>query len=486
MGEQRHGVWWTPDAPTVRVPGTLTTVDGGWQLDLIGTLLADWGGDTGLRLVPPTTIWGSCLGTSYTLQHCYLDDVTGVDPDVAESADDQWVMNWSVGSLVRGGHVTEATPFSAASFEITGLPAWWPLSGLRGPKVRAGTYTAPDDLSVPVGGGTITIGVREERHLGRRGKSLRERVVAMVDRPSGLTLDAIDKEVTGPLRALVAIGVDEPVSVLNLRVFPEGFPDGGARPQFLDVDPRDGEEPKALPSHAAAPLPLAPDVEDLPSFLPAWLEVARRCSVPLDAVEPRSSSSGSLQLQLLDVVNAAETLHRSLHPEPTEYPFAERVREVLKQSTTITFNSAERRTVRDAVKFTEVSLEQRLLTLAEDLGPEVCTWLFHDAIRPWAFVTARIRNALAHGFTTSDRVQEDPGALACALHLTEAVITLRLLIEAGLPSDASLVARLERHPGMRSLSRQTVADWPALAHRINPQQWPALEQESASPAESES
>ncbi len=147
-----------------------------------------------------------------------------------------------------------------------------------------------------------------------------------------------------------------------------------------------------------APLPLAPDVADMPSFLPAWLEVARRCSVPLDAVEPRSSRSDSLQLQLLDVVNAAETLHRALHAEPTEHPFAERVKEALKQSESLTFTARERRTVRDAVKFTEVSLDRRLRTLAEDLGPEVCTWLFHDAIQPWAFVTARIRNALRHRF----------------------------------------------------------------------------------------
>ncbi|WP_158997679.1 hypothetical protein [Streptomyces aureus] len=221
MGEQRHGVWWTPDAPTVRVPGALNRIDDGWQLDLIGTLLTDWGGDTGLRLVPPTTIWGSCLGTLYTLRHCYLNDVTGVNPDATESTDDQWVMTWRVGSLVRGGHVTEATLYSAASFEITGLPAWWPLSGLRGPQVRPETYTAPADVTVPVDGGSITIGVREEIHQGRRRKSLRERVAAMVDRPSGSTLDAIDRDVARPLRALVAIGVDEPVSVFNLRVFPE-------------------------------------------------------------------------------------------------------------------------------------------------------------------------------------------------------------------------------------------------------------------------
>ncbi|WP_329529572.1 HEPN domain-containing protein [Streptomyces sp. NBC_01462] len=479
MSEQLHGAWWTPDAPTVRVPGTLTGVDGGWQLNLIGSLLVNWGGGEGLHLVPPTTIWGSCLGIPYTLLHCYLADVTGVDPHATESTSDQWVMKWRVARLVRGGSVTDTTRFSAAAFEITGLPAWWPLSGLRGPHVRAGTYTAPDDVVVPLNGGTITIGVRTERHSGRRGKSLRERVIVMADRPSGFTLDDVDKDVAGPLRALVAIGVDEPVSVFNLRLVPAGSPHGAAPTRFLDVDPHDGKEPETLPSSVPAPFPLAPAVEDIPSFLPAWLELARRCSVSLDSVEPRSRS-GSLQLQLLDVVNAAETLHRSLYADPAEHPFAERVRKALEQSETITFTSRERRAVRDAVKFTEVSLEQRLLALAEGLGSEVCTWLFSGAVRPWAFVTARIRNVLSHGFTASDGVHEDAGALAGALRLTEAVITLRLLVEAGLPSGASLVDRLERHRGMRSLSHQTVADWPALAHRINPQLWAPPEAESPS------
>ncbi|MGV9653941.1 HEPN domain-containing protein [Streptomyces sp. NPDC003554] len=170
-------------------------------------------------------------------------------------------------------------------------------------------------------------------------------------------------------------------------------------------------------------------------------------------------------------MNAAETLHRALHVEPAEYPFAERVREALARSE-ITFTSAERRSVRDAVKFTEMSLERRLLALAEGLGADACTWLFADTFRPWAYVTARMRNVLSHGFPAPDGVHEDPGALAGALRLTEAVITLRLLMAAGLFSGAGLVARLERHRGMRALSQQKLADWSALAHQINSRQWP--------------
>jgi hypothetical protein len=359
--------------------------------------------------------------------------------------------------------------FSSAVFEITGLPAWWPLSGLRGPQVRPGPYVAPEDVVVSLDDGSITIDARDERRSGRRMKSVRERVIVRAFRTPGFTLDDLGKDITGPMRALVAIGVDEPVTVFNLRVSPEAPPSEGRPVRLFDVDPPEGEEPETLPTVVPSPLPLAPAVADMASFLPSWLEVARRCSVPLDAVEPRPRS-GSLQLQFLDVVNAAETLHRALHADPTEYPFAERVRKGLEQSE-VAFTSRERRNVRVAIKFTEVTLEQRPLALAEGLGPDVCAWLFAGTVRPWAFVTARIRNVLSHGFAASDGVHEEPGALAGALRLTEAVITLRLVTEAGLPSGADLLARLDRHRGLRSLSKQTVADWYALAHRISPQQW---------------
>ncbi|MGA4867123.1 HEPN domain-containing protein [Streptomyces lavendulocolor] len=471
MSEQ-HGAWWTPDMPDRRIPGSLTRVGQGWRLSLIGTLMVNSGGWDGLHLVPPHTIWGSCHGVPYTLLQCFLDDeVRGPGQGVADSAnDDQWTMTWRVGQIVRGGEVTEVTRYSSAQFEITGLPAWWPMSGLRGPQVRPGAYQPPDDVVIALDDGTLRIGVREARLRGRRARSVRERVVVAVDRSPGFTLDELGREFTAPIRALVAIGVDEPVSVFNLRVMPEEGFSKDQELRFLAVDLFDGEETDEPTPGLHAPLPLSSSLEEFPSFIPAWLKIARRCSVPLDAVEP-GQRSGSLQLQLLDVVNAAETLHRALYDEPAEHPLAVRVRAALKDAGG--FNAAERRDVHDAVKiFLGVTLEKRLLALAEDLGSEVCDWLFAGAIRPWAFVTASIRNALSHGFAATHGVHEDPGALVGALHLTEAVITLRLLTEAGLPSGADLTTQLVRHHGLRSLANQSIANWPVLAHRINPRQWP--------------
>jgi hypothetical protein len=51
-------------------------------------------------------------------------------------------------------------------------------------------------------------------------------------------------------------------------------------------------------------------------------------------------------------------------------------------------------------------------------------------------VTTRIRDILSHGFSAPGAGHEDPDALAGALYLTEAVITLRLLTEARGPPPA--------------------------------------------------
>jgi hypothetical protein len=143
VGTEWHGAWWTPDARDLRVPGSLTRVEHGGRLSLIGTLMVDTGGWDGLHLVPSHTIWGSCHGVPYTLLQCFLEDVVqGPDPNVTHSASDQWTMRWRVGRLVRGVEITEQTRFSVAEFEITGLSAWWPTNPHR-QSVRVRRQVAP-------------------------------------------------------------------------------------------------------------------------------------------------------------------------------------------------------------------------------------------------------------------------------------------------------------------------------------------------------
>ncbi|MEU1473926.1 hypothetical protein [Streptomyces sp. NPDC005760] len=166
MSEQRHGAWWAPESPTERVSGSLTGVGGAWRLTLVGGFQVDRGGD-GLHLVPPTTI---------------------NKPGTTESTNDQWVTTWRVGSLVRGGHVRDTTRFSSAFFEITGLPAWWPLSGLRGPQVRPGPYVAPEDVvaSALAGALRLTEAVITLRLVTEAGLPSGADLLARLDRHRGL------------------------------------------------------------------------------------------------------------------------------------------------------------------------------------------------------------------------------------------------------------------------------------------------------------
>ncbi|MFD0492580.1 HEPN domain-containing protein [Streptomyces rhizosphaericus] len=138
--------------------------------------------------------------------------------------------------------------------------------------------------------------------------------------------------------------------------------------------------------------------------------------------------------------------------------------DILKESERT--NRKERDTVYSAVKMTQLRLETRLLQLAGGLGEEFCTWFFQSGTKDWAFVASAIRNALSHGYPTKHRLEHDAEALIGVLRVTQAVIQLRLLVEAGLPHGNALKALVEQDPTFAAVRHQTVANWPALAATI--------------------
>jgi hypothetical protein len=227
----------------------------------------------------------------------------------------------------------------------------------------------------------------------------------------------------------------------------------------IDVDPEVVDAALESGSHSHWPLFTAKDV-DVSTLIPNWLRLARNNPVPLAAAEPQRES-GALQSQVVEAVNAAETLHQTLYHKHSDFPFATRVWEALQETSSL--NGRERRRVRDAVKFIEFSLEARLLQLAQGFGEEPSAWLFNNQVRDWAHVTATVRNALSHGYPTRHHVERDLGALIGVLRLTQAVIRLRLLTETGLQPDSSLVAMMANNPRYLGLMKQTVADWPKLS-----------------------
>jgi hypothetical protein len=477
--ESRSGVWWTSDDPTRRLPGTLVRGDDRWRLDLIGSLWVDTNWVDGLSLIPPRTIYGTCLGTRYTLHSAYLRDSKGtrihydVPFDERDQADDQSSQLWEGFTLLRGDALPEDALFTGAMFELSGLSAWWPFTGLRGTNAATSAidYEDPEPSVAECGDGlTVFFGTNISQSSGIRRRLFQEKVIVHVKREAGFTFTTLVDEIIKPLRGFLAIVLDQPVEYFNCRLQPLIAQPSSLEfqhatfPVYVDPDVIDHEE-ESNP-YRRWPTFTAEDVE-ASTLIPKWLKLAQDNPVPLGVTEPRNQR-GSLPSRVVETVNAAETLHRSLHPKPEEYLFATKVWEALKGASGL--NSDERRRVRSAVKFTELTLEMRLLQLAHGLGEEFCAWFFQGQVANWALVAAHVRNALSHGLHPDHKIEQDFGVLLGILRMTQAVIRLRLLVESGLEADSPLVILISKDRHYVALVKQTVAGWERLAHQIRGKQ----------------
>ncbi|HEY1158242.1 MAG TPA: HEPN domain-containing protein, partial [Arthrobacter sp.] len=474
MVRSRSGVWWTAEHPSQRVPGTLTREDGIWVLNLVGTLMPfDRSGDKALSLVSPVTIYGQCLGTRCTLAPAYLSEQQepgtryDLPRDDHSNDDDQHSQAWTAYGFLEGGALPDDALFQAASFELTGLSAWWPRSGFKSRRIdpsELNSYQPPQPTIADCGNGlTLTIWAGlQETHGWNRNHSAAERVGLQVASEAGLTLTQLQEQVITPLRSLLAIISHRRIECFNLRLLPldDTYPDQAriGYPIRVDPDVIDGEAEIASDRPDERPTFTADDT-DLSSFIPAWLRLAEANSVPVFAAEARDAP-GALQTGVVEVVNAAETLHRTTHPEPSEHPFADKVLDILKASGET--NRKERDSVHSAVKMSQLRLETRLLQLAEELGEDFCSWFFQNKAKDWAFVASAIRNALSHGYPTKHRLEHDAEALVGVLRVTQAVLQLRLLVAAGLPHDRPLKTLVEQDPAFIAVMRQTVANWSTL------------------------
>ncbi|MFJ1975266.1 HEPN domain-containing protein [Streptomyces sp. NPDC087903] len=472
MIRSRSGVWWTAEHPSRRVPGTLTREDGVWVLNLVGTLMPlDRSGDNALSLVSPVTIYGQCLGTRCTLAPAYLSEQQepgtryDVPRDDRSKDDDQHSQVWTAYGFLEGDALPDDALFQAASFGLTGLSAWWPRSGFTSRRIdpsELNSYQPPQPTIADCGNGlTLTIWAGlQQTHGWNRNHSAAERVSLQVTSEAGLTLTHLHEQMITPLRSLLAIISHRRIECFNLRLRP--LDDDRTRigyPIRVDPDVIDGEAEIASERPDERPTFTADDT-NLSSFIPAWLRLAEANSVPLFAAEARDAA-GALQTEVVEVVNAAETLHRTTHREPSEHPFADKVLDVLKESGRT--NRKERDSVYSAVKMSQLRLEARLLQLAEELGEDFCSWFFQNKAKDWAFVASAIRNALSHGYPTKHRLEHNAEALIGVLRVTRSVLQLRLLVAAGLPHDRALKTLVEQDPAFTAVMRQTVANWSTLA-----------------------
>ncbi|MFF9797770.1 HEPN domain-containing protein [Streptomyces rochei] len=463
--EARSGVWWVDRDPDKRVAGTLTRRDNVWILNLVGRLPVDSSRLDELALVPPTTIYGTCSGRRYTLRHAYLKQAKGpsqrfdVPQDDHDRADNQYSQLWEGYGLILGEAFPEDTLYKAAKFEISGLNEWWPISD---PKAQEDGNSLPEvhaDIECE-DGWAVKIGVSGMEVTTPHSFTITKWATVLVERDSGFTLPTLEDEMMTPLRSLISIITHKRAECFNLQLQPAD--DAYDLPFPIDVDPgvRDRED---IRGHGR--VTFTPSQIDVHSLVRNWISLARKNVVPVSAAEP-SDSQSSLQGQVVECVNAAETLHRSLHGDPDNFPFATKVWEALKSSESL--NRGERERIRSAVKFVEFSLKSRLEELAGALGSEFCDWYLRGSPEHWALVSSAVRNALSHGYRTSHAIEHDVASLIGIVKVTRSIIALRLLVAAGLPSGTALIDLIVKDRSYLALARQSVADWKSLASKVQP------------------
>lgn len=478
--EPRMGEFWRADDPARQLPGTLSRVDGQWELALHGGLVVRGNDADGLALVQPTLIYGIAANRAYTLRHAYWRSGTVgplVDDDGGGELDR--TQRWVSYELIEDLHLPDDARLVSVSFELTGLGEFWPASGLTGAGFNRDTYTAPTPLEATWRGTSIVVKMALESHTRVRHRSATETPRVMVSDAAGFTLEQFQRDIEMPLRALLSVCLNHPVDTSNADVivhddhqpppaargpdddsYEPPLPAGRLDPGLIGTAGRSRYVPANRPK-------LTADTLDFSTVVPAWLELAAQTLMPMGSALTRPDAPAPpLQNQVVAEVNAAETLHRALNPGEPDTSFAERIKTHLAEHPE-KLNSKDRSRVVGALKHAdEPNLERRLSALARNLGDQVGDWLLGGHLNDWAMVAATMRNALAHGFPTAHHVETDVGAMAGVHATVKAVTHLAMITHCGLPGGRRLAELISDDPRFRAVANQQLANWAILAARI--------------------
>lgn len=330
--EARSGVWWRPDDPGRRVPGTLIRFGDQWQLNVTGRLPEEAASD-GLSLVPPQTIHGACLGVRYTLNHCYIASsrhpASHRHPD--DEGDEQFSQTWIRYTLIQGSALPADTLYRTIRFQLTQLTHWWRGGGLRNAsQASPDEYQPPTPTTVECGYGlTLTFWADITSTFGSRRRSMVEEVYLTARHDQGLSLDELLDDIVLPLRRLVSIVHGARGKYHDVRLYLTDEAN-----DLLRVDPN--VEPSAE-GELGRRQPLFPgNDEAIRTLFPRWLHMHRANELlPIVVAEP-GHESGPVQTVAVELINALETLHRSIHEPPTTSPFAEKVAKAVDSLTDFT------------------------------------------------------------------------------------------------------------------------------------------------------
>lgn len=386
MAETTMGTWWLADFPQLKVPGYLRideTHGWPWRLTVLGQLPEPKPGwDNTVTLFGQTTsglrtLFGAAPGDLH--EHGWTDyEAVSVD--------------WQSPVLFAGDHVTPDTTFRTASFTFPHLLEWYwaRLNGYVPPK-----GSIPDDLECERlhevelrSGATLSVALIRRRTLGWAERSRSWRVEYTLTSDEGFSYADLSRVQWGLSRLhAIMLGTDVSVSQTTLWNDPAL---GLGTVEVVKASPATGEDWTGI-----SPLFNAAEVDAGP-FLRRWLDLASSAPTIAAAAAP-GGATGSMQGEIQDLCNAVEWLFAVIQGHENREVLAED-QAILDAMASPTFSTRQRRRVRHLMtQSRQVTLEEKLISLASMMGTESAAWLL-GSVSDWAHVISRVRNSLTHGF----------------------------------------------------------------------------------------
>ncbi|MCI7306385.1 MAG: hypothetical protein MR522_09030 [Trueperella sp.] len=471
------GLWWLPDDPDERIPGTLRyDGEGSLSLALIGAfedrIMSNYAPGA-IASHEGTRTWDVIHGVAeqheITLLDCVPTSGKRVMSSRVKSPDTQTVM---ATIAIIGAHVSgeDDAAFAAAEVSVEDLGFWAASSAFMGSfGASDGKIDGTGTISVkPVEAQTVTVDGTEYRlahthtlpsfdHCkGRTVGRMCDTASVRVCRAEPFTLSAA-LEATRLIQDLISLAIHRAAGVIWLRlevaetksVPPEEHPLSRRRADVL-------YSPIGLGKHDAKvvePRRVFFTCRELPfeKVVPRWCETHGRLRAATNMILGlRYAPAHFIENNLLTAVGAAEVLHRSLHIDENPFPvevFA-KMREAMLGQVPEEYRDRFKAAIRN-----DPTLRDRLRALAVRPDTEAIAQLVPD-IDHWAKRTTRARNDLAHGGKTPAHSIDE---LIAIVESTTAVVILNILHELGLPAERQRQI-VREHPQFRKVS-QEVREW---------------------------
>ena len=438
-----EGLWWLPETPEARVPGSLAfSPDSGASLDLLGSL-KDPGNHfaaLGREMVESERILGlSSKGKPVTLWNCWESHKRVNLAGFTKTS-------FHADVVIVGAHLggAEDAQFKKMSTEYRHLDEWAGISGfaIKIPDDHTAhpmviEHKRPAPVTATIAGARIAIEIR----AALRGSSglvgeaaIAQRTWASVEHTEGKSFG----ELNGTLhrfRNFLTLGVGRPVEPLAVRGVVES--DGGL-PVEIYYRPTGGGTSPGKNIHRAEMLFVLDDLgENFERFLGNWFEKAERLGPVNDLYFATAyGSQAYLDDRFLSLVQGVEAYHRRALGT-TELPEGEherRIKEVLGATP-----EAHKGWLRGKLAYSnEPSLRKRLKEISRH-DREVMEPIFGDSKKERVNFVGKVvdtRNYLTH----YDESKKDEAAVGRELYeLTEklkSVLEVCLLREVGFEGDS--------------------------------------------------